>query len=289
MSKLNTNQSPFTVEDDDEVVVVPAPPPHARVMQGGLFIKGPRNTINQFLKDGHPKDDKKRSIDIDGSQPEGVKKQRPREVKNVPHSAPHKVTLTFAKLGNSNVSEADINSWSQSSVEENDVAITRAVTELFFRQATRNIDIRNLFSQNAKLENEVNELKFKLESTKNEKKNLVQLYQQTHKEEIDQLRKELREANSKTSEFEKARVEEQKNTATEIEGLRGRVAILEAEKVGFTKEKEAVENEAFYQGQVKYMKTFMKKLPDFDWGLLGTATKAYADELRAEIEEEEAT
>ena len=36
------------------------------------------------------------------------------------------------------------------------------------------------------------------------------------------------------------------------------------------------------------MKAFMKKIPGFDWGQLGEATKVYAEDLRQELEEEEA-
>ena len=36
------------------------------------------------------------------------------------------------------------------------------------------------------------------------------------------------------------------------------------------------------------MKAFMQQVPDFDWGLLGEATKVYAADLQLEIEEEAA-
>ena len=36
------------------------------------------------------------------------------------------------------------------------------------------------------------------------------------------------------------------------------------------------------------MKSFIKKLPDFDWSQLGQATADYAEELRQEMAEEEA-
>ena len=41
-------------------------------------------------------------------------------------------------------------------------------------------------------------------------------------------------------------------------------------------------------GQVKFMKSFMKKLPDFDWSQLGQATADYAVELRQEMVDEDA-
>ena len=40
-------------------------------------------------------------------------------------------------------------------------------------------------------------------------------------------------------------------------------------------------------GHVTFMKAFMKKVPNFDWGQLGEVTKVYAKGLRCELEEEE--
>lgn len=46
--------------------------------------------------------------------------------------------------------------------------------------------------------------------------------------------------------------------------------------------------EAKIEGQVSFMKGFMRKLPNFDWSQLGQALADYAEELRQEMDEEEA-
>lgn len=41
-------------------------------------------------------------------------------------------------------------------------------------------------------------------------------------------------------------------------------------------------------GQIRFMKSFMRKVPGFDWTQLGQATADYAEELRQEMAEEDA-
>ena len=53
-------------------------------------------------------------------------------------------------------------------------------------------------------------------------------------------------------------------------------------------EKETLVAEATVEGQVTFMKSFMRQLLDFNWGQLGPNTRDYAEELRLEMEAEAA-
>ena len=67
----------------------------------------------------------------------------------------------------------------------------------------------------------------------------------------------------------------------EQQSLASELAILRTDQAAILREANAA-------GQVKFMKSFMRKVPGFDWSQLGQATTDYAEELKQEMAEEDA-
>ena len=198
------------------------------------------------------------------------------------------VAQTFAKLGHSIVSEVDLNSWATSSLEENNVALTRRLAEVFFRQANITKDIRALVSNNEKLAKDARYWKQKAEACDAEMMKMSTTHQKHVEDATSKLHAELNEARKKAIKVEEARSNDLDKHVSFVSNLQTRIASLETNANKAAKEYRSALKDAEVLGQVKYMKVFMKKVPNFDWAILGEATKSYAAGLRKEMEEEAA-
>ena len=102
------------------------------------------------------------------------------------------------------------------------------------------------------------------------------------------MESKLSEAKKKLTEAEQGRSADLEQHVEFVETLRIRIASLEDKIKKASEDQEAAFKDGEATGQVTFMKAFMKKIPGFDWGQLGEATKVYAEDLRQELEEEEA-
>ena len=124
-----------------------------------------------------------------------------------------------------------------------------------------------------RLDKENKVLKYKQLEHVNELTKQSEAHKEELKRETGSLRDELRDARKRVADLEKSEVA----LVKERDGLMQEVAALKAEK-------ETLVAEATVEGQVTFMKSFMRQLPDFDWGQLGPDTRDYAEELRLEME-----
>ena len=169
-------------------------------------------------------------------------------------------------------------------MEENHAAITRAATELFFRQANRHRDMRGLIATQKEVVREVKLYKTKAESLVDEMKAMASAHElQSAKaaSKISDLEKKLQDVERESETDLDKHVEFVKTLQARISGLEGQLKEASAKEETSFKEGES-------NGQVIFMKAFMQHVPEFDWGLLGEATKAYAANLQVEIDEEAA-
>ena len=177
-----------------------------------------------------------------------------------------------------------MNAWAASSLEENNAAITRAATELFYRQANRQRDVRAMILSQKEILRDVKAHKARAEAVTEEMKAMSQ----AHTLESTKAASKISDLEKRLLDVEKEREIDLDKHVEFVKTLQARIASLE----GQLKEASAKEETSFQEGeangQVVFMKAFMQQVPDFDWGLLGEATKVYAADLQLEIEEEAA-
>ena len=262
MSK-KTAPPPFADDDDD---ILEMPPPSA---SKGVMIREP-SQAGSLTRDAS--DPKKRG-EPEGSKladPHPKKQKTGKETGTTPQATT--VHHMFAKMGHQNASEADVHSWCNASLEDTVDATTHRLAEAFLRQASHAKEIKNL-SRDNKI------LKFKLTQADNDQKKMAESHKLAMKQEIEQLRKELREAKNKVSNLEKARDEEAAQAKAAQEKL-------DSDRAALDLAQKDLELEFKAQGQKIFMKKFIKKVPDFDWIVFGAAVAGYAEDLKAELVEE---
>ena len=161
------------------------------------------------------------------------------------------VAQAFAKLGHSYVSEQEIVSWTTCTREENNAALTKCLAEAWIRQASYHKENKHSASQLDRLDKENKGLKYKQLDHVNELTKLSE----AHKEELKRETGSLRVARKRVAELEKS----EGSLVKERDGLTKEAAALKAEK-------ETLVAKALVEGQVTFMKSFMRQLPNFDWG-----------------------
>ena len=201
-----------------------------------------------------------------------------------PPPPPNDVANMFAKLGHSTANEADMNVWAASSMEENNAAITRAASELFFRQANRHKDMRALITTQKEIVREVKIYKMKAEAVAEEMKVMAS----SHELESAKATLKISDLEKSLQDVEKERETDLDKHVEFVKSLQARIAGLEGQLKEATVKEETSFRDSEANGQVVFMKAFMQQVPYFDWGRLGEATKVYAADLQQEIEEEAA-
>ena len=118
-----------------------------------------------------------------------------------PQPPPNMVSHTFAKLGHSTGSKADLNAWVASSLEENNVAITRGIANIYFMQANRYKDLRALINTHKEVVKEAKLYKTPAESVTEEMRAMAR----THKKHVDEVASKINELEKKLKEAKEER------------------------------------------------------------------------------------
>lgn len=71
-----------------------------------------------------------------------------------------------------------------------------------------------------------------------------------------------------------------------IQKLEASIINLKTQLEATSATSDEVKAEFIAQGKIKFMKGFIKKIPDFDWDHLGPGNKEFAEHLKEEITEE---
>ena len=232
---------------------------------------------------------RKRPTDSEGREADPKRHMDGKEIagsrdSRLPSPPPNVVANAFAKLGHSTASEADMNAWAASSLEENNAAITRAATELFYRQLNRHQDVRAMILSQKEIICDVKAHKAKAEAVAEEMKEMAN----AHALETAKAASTISGLEKKLLYIEKEREIDLDKHVEFVKTLQARIAGLEEQLKEASAKEETSFRDGEANGQVVFMKAFMQQVPDFDWGLLGEATKTYAADLQLEIEEEAA-
>ena len=171
-----------------------------------------------------------------------------------------------------------------SSLEENNAAITRAATELFYRQVNRHRDMRAMILSQKEIIRDVKVHKAKAEAVAEEMKAMAN----THELESAKAASKISDLEKRLQDVEKERETDLDKHVEFVKSLQARIAGLEGQLKEAASKEETSFRDGEANGQVVFMKAFMQHVPDFDWGRLGEATKVYAADLQQEIEEEAA-
>ena len=242
------------------------------------------------LKDDRVDPSKKWSTDAEGREADPKKHRAGKEVVGTkdsrlpPPPPPNAIANMFAKLGHSSANEADMNAWATSSMEDNNATITRAAADLFFRQANRHKYMRALIANQKEIVREVKIYKTKAESVVEEMKSMAN----AHTLELAKAASTISGLEKKLQDVEKEREIDIDKHVEFLKTLQACIAGMEEKHKETSSREEASFRDGEANGQVVFMKAFMKQVPDFDWGLLSEATKTYAADLQLEIEEETA-
>lgn len=201
---------------------------------------------------------------------------------------PNQAVVICGKLAHANVTEAEARDWSVGSLEANNEALTKLACEVFVRQTSRAKEIKSLAAANTKLFKDNQALRYKASAFEEEKKKIHETHRENVKLELGGLRTELREERAKVTSLEKSLEESKLHAEAEAKKFKDEIASLTAKLEAVNVGEESLKKEFTVLGQVKFMKSFIRKLPTFDWNLLGAATAGYAEDLKAEMAEEAA-
>ena len=264
VSKSKTAPPPFA-EDDDDLMEMPPP-------QGSKGV-----VIREPLPSGsHAKgaNDPKKRTELDGARLEDQSSKRHRSGKDTGVATPQAnvVHHMYAKMGHQNASEAEVHSWCNADIDATIDATTKGLAEIFLRQASHAKELKNLSKDNKIL-------KFKVHQADLDRKKLVEGHKLEMKQETELLKKDLRTARDTIRDLETVRDEAISKANAEKEKL-------DSDRAAFELSKKDLEDECRAQGQKIFMKKFIKKVPDFDWGVFGAAVAGYAEDLRVELVEE---
>ena len=170
----------------------------------------------------------------------------------LPPPPPNAVATSFAKLGHSTANETDMNAWSLSSMEENHAAITRAATELFYRQASRHRDMRTLITTQKEVVKEAKSFKAKAESVAEEMRAMAK----AHITQLGEAEAKLSEAKKKLTEAEQGRSADLEQHVEFVETLRIRIASLEDKVKKASEDQEAAFKDGEAAGQGDFHEGF---------------------------------
>lgn len=187
----------------------------------------------------------------------------------------------YAKHGYTHATEAECTEWVGAELIENSEAVSKCLAEGFIRQASHLRELKQVVFANDRLEKELKSLKAKAEQ---EKKLMAENYQRVLQTETASLRSELKKINDEKAalhkglnEAEQHEEELKKTHMEELAKLKEEIATAQANR-------EDIEVAA----QADFMKSFIRKIPNFDWSQLGPGNAEYAADLCKEIEEEDA-
>lgn len=292
MSTSNMKPPPF-VEDDEIAGAVPVVVTPSKGQTVTPSAATTQQSVPQHKEVEVARDPPKRN-EHDRDRRDDPLLKKPRLNKDgMPPPPPNPAVILCGRLAHANISEAEAHVWSSASLDANNTALTKIMCEAFVRQASHAKEIKGLASLNAKLLKENQVLKFKVNSVEEEKRELCETYKEIVKLELGGLRKELCEEKTKTTllgvkvaSLEKALEEAKLLAEAEAKSREDEVASLTAQLEAAPDE--VFRKELLIQGQVKFMKSFIRKLPDFDWNLLGAATAGYAEDLKMQMAKEAA-
>lgn len=285
---------PFLVEQETVARIAPVPSSSQAVSHaGGSRIGGPRTedipiefqtTLTEHLKAGGGFPHKKRTRHPkDGPDADPSKRTR----KELPPPPPKEniVTSALSQLAAPHISESELKAWTTGSFEANTDALTKAAAEVFIRQINSHRELRNMVQATIKLDKDNKILKNKLDDARRANVKLVEDRKQKILDATTSLDKDLRESRSLVTKIKEEHsiaigeaVRENTTLKTQISELEAKVTALEASR------DEDIRN-ATALGSKNFMKGFMSKIPDFDWGQLGASTVGYAAKLRKEMEQ----
>lgn len=194
------------------------------------------------------------------------------------------VATTFSKYGYGTASESEVLTWTTSPLEENNSILTKLLGEAFIRQASHARELKGLAATKGKLAQDnkilkqrVEDQSLKITQLKDAQKDAVEKATSKLKNDLDNVKKELKAAEEENRKLDEARAAAVRNG----ESLAEELAAMKTNQPVMLRE-------AKVSGQVSFMKGFMRVFPDFDWSQMGEATARYAADLRAEMEEDEA-
>ncbi|KAK1399117.1 hypothetical protein POM88_008980 [Heracleum sosnowskyi] len=260
--------APFLNDDEEMEEAVPST---ELVLRGALttipLSKETRITADPLKKheDRNPK--RHKSITKDGS---------------MPPPNPSVVAQMCSKLGMQNATEVEVVEWCNSDMVENNAAISKCLTEAWVRQASHAKEIKHFTTDNARLTKE--NWILKVHASTNEED--LRKVEDRHKKELEKLQGDLKEAKSRIIELEKTQESAHKLKEELIIKHEKEIAKLNTKMEVAVYDRIELEKEFIAQGKMKFMRTFIKKLPDFDWDQLGPGNADFAKLLKDEMEEE---
>ncbi|KAK1399846.1 hypothetical protein POM88_009709 [Heracleum sosnowskyi] len=175
----------------------------------------------------------------------------------MPPPNPSIMAQMCTKLGMQNATKAEVDEWCNSEMEENKVMISKCLTEAWIRQASHAKEIKHFSTTNAR-----------------------------HIKELEKLQGDLKEVKSKIMELEKTQESTGKLKEKLVKKHEKEIAELNTKMEAAAYDRAEREKEFIAQWKKKFMRTFIKNLPHFDWDQLGPGNTDFAKLLKDEMEEE---
>ncbi|KAK1379242.1 hypothetical protein POM88_025986 [Heracleum sosnowskyi] len=229
-----------------------------------VVLRGASTTIPLSMETRIAVDLVKKLFEKEGSQPEDRNPKRHKPITkdaSMPPPNPSVMAQMCSKLGMQNAIEAEVAEWCNSEMAENNAAISKCLTEAWVRQASHANEIKFFATDNARLTKENKILKVHASTHEEDLKKV----EDRHKKELEKLQGDLKEAKSRILELEKTQESAHKLREELIKKHETEIAELNTKMEAVAYDLIELEKEFIAQGKMKFMRTFIKKLPDFDW------------------------
>ncbi|KAK1384678.1 hypothetical protein POM88_022413 [Heracleum sosnowskyi] len=250
-----------------------------------LVLRGASTTVPLSKETRITADPVKKRSKKEGSQPEdrNTKRHKPitKDASMPPHN-PSVMAQMCSKLGMQNATEAEVPEWCNSEMAANNAAISKCLTEAWVRQASHAKEIKCFAADNARLTKENRILKVHASTHEED----LRKVEDRHKKELEKLQDDLKEANSRILELENTQESAHKLREELIKKHEAEIVELNTKMEVAAYDRLELDKEFIAQGKMKFMRSFIKKLPDFDWDQLGPGNADFTKLLKDEMEEE---